>query len=208
MNDQIKPTYYVCHPGGNYSVADPQPVVIEQAEKVEPVATAWAEGYRAGVEDERTSEDNIGIAGFGMKVEPARENPYRTSTAQPLPELIAEFYEVASGMRTRAFNNVTVKSSTLEMFASEVDALTTKLADMLEADAVELTEAESDLNEHWQIIEKFQIKEKELYTAAQLALNALLKKNGKWGQGHDELETKAIASLKSALEIKTDAPIK
>jgi hypothetical protein len=81
-------------------------------------------------------------------------------------------------------------------------------ADMLEADAAELAEAESDLNEHWQIIEKFQIKEKELYAAAHLALNALLKKNGKWGQGHDELETKAIASLKSALEIKTDDPIK
>jgi hypothetical protein len=42
-------------------------------------AVAWAEGYRAGVEDERTSEANIGIAGFGAKVEPARQNPYHTS---------------------------------------------------------------------------------------------------------------------------------
>jgi flagellar biosynthesis/type III secretory pathway protein FliH len=39
-------------------------------------AKAWAAGYQQGVEDERTSEANIGIAGFGMKVEPARENPY------------------------------------------------------------------------------------------------------------------------------------
>lgn len=39
-------------------------------------AAAWAEGYRLGVLDERTSDDNIGIAGFGAKVEPARQNPY------------------------------------------------------------------------------------------------------------------------------------
>ena len=40
-------------------------------------AKAWDEGYRQGVEDERTSEANIGIAGFDAKVEPARQNPYR-----------------------------------------------------------------------------------------------------------------------------------
>ncbi len=39
-------------------------------------AEAWQEGYRQGVLDERTSEDNIGIAGFGAKVGPARNNPY------------------------------------------------------------------------------------------------------------------------------------
>jgi len=39
-------------------------------------AKTWAEGYKQGVEDERISEANIGIAGFGMKVDPARENPY------------------------------------------------------------------------------------------------------------------------------------
>jgi len=49
-----------------------------------PVAQAWAEGYRAGIDDERTSEANIGIAGMGMKVEPARNNPYHTTPpAQP-----------------------------------------------------------------------------------------------------------------------------
>ena len=45
------------------------------------VAEAWQDGYRQGVLDERTSEANIGIAGFGAKVEPARNNPY--ALAQP-----------------------------------------------------------------------------------------------------------------------------
>jgi hypothetical protein len=45
----------------------------------EPVAQAWDEGYRAGIDDERTSEASIGIAGFDAKVEPARNNPYRTT---------------------------------------------------------------------------------------------------------------------------------
>lgn len=52
----------------------------------EPVATAWDEGYRAGITDERESEANIGIAGFDAKVEPARNNPYRSAppaAAQP-----------------------------------------------------------------------------------------------------------------------------
>ncbi|NBX51994.1 hypothetical protein EBT25_19165, partial [bacterium] len=42
----------------------------------------WDEGYRFGVNDERMSEANIGIAGMGMKVEPARNNPYRTTPPQ------------------------------------------------------------------------------------------------------------------------------
>jgi hypothetical protein len=37
------------------------------------------------------------------------------------------------------------------------------------------------------------------------ALNALLKKNGKWGQGHDELEAKAIAALRQAIEVAEKA---
>lgn len=40
-------------------------------------ALAWDEGYALGVDDERISNENIGIAGMGMKVNPARENPYR-----------------------------------------------------------------------------------------------------------------------------------
>jgi hypothetical protein len=55
--------------------------------KQEPVAKAWDEGYRAGVNDERMSEANIGIAGFNAKVEPARNNPYRT-TPQPQREWV------------------------------------------------------------------------------------------------------------------------
>ena len=51
--------------------------------KDEPVALAWAEGYRMGIVDERTSEANIGIAGFNAKVEPDRENPYITTPPQP-----------------------------------------------------------------------------------------------------------------------------
>ena len=43
------------------------------------VPEAWDEGYRQGVEDERISEANIGIAGFGAKVSPARQNPYRAA---------------------------------------------------------------------------------------------------------------------------------
>lgn len=42
----------------------------------ETVAQAWDEGYQQGIQDERTSESNIGIAGFGAKVQPARQNPY------------------------------------------------------------------------------------------------------------------------------------
>jgi len=58
---------------------------IEQAEKQEPVAQAWDEGYRTGINDERMSEANIGIAGFGAKVEPARNNPYRTTPPAQAP---------------------------------------------------------------------------------------------------------------------------
>ena len=47
-----------------------------------PVAAAWDEGYRQGVEDEQISASNIGIAGFGAKVEPARQNPYGTTPPQ------------------------------------------------------------------------------------------------------------------------------
>lgn len=45
-------------------------------------AIAWDEGYAAGVNDERISECNIGIAGFDAKVNPARENPYRRDYPQ------------------------------------------------------------------------------------------------------------------------------
>ena len=48
------------------------------------VVEAWQQGYHQGVQDERTSEANIGIAGFGAKVEPARINPYLAQ--QPAPQ--------------------------------------------------------------------------------------------------------------------------
>ena len=53
------------------------PLALESSQ-VKTAAQIWDEAYLAGVNDERTSEASIGIAGFGMKVEPARENPYRT----------------------------------------------------------------------------------------------------------------------------------
>ena len=53
----------------------------KEAMQKNPVPAAWDEGYRQGVKDERTSEANIGIAGFGAKVEPARQNPYGTTPA-------------------------------------------------------------------------------------------------------------------------------
>lgn len=65
----------------------------------EPVALAWDEGYRSGINDERMSEANIGIAGFGAKVEPARNNPYRTRPQpkrKPLTvEQLREHWQVA-----------------------------------------------------------------------------------------------------------------
>lgn len=48
---------------------------------------AWGHGYKSGVEDERTSEANIGIAGLGGKINTARENPYRNKFAQPTAQI-------------------------------------------------------------------------------------------------------------------------
>ena len=49
-------------------------------------------------------------------------------------------------------------------------------------------------------IKCYQAQVDDLTAAARLALDALLKKNGKWGQGHDELEARAITALTEALE--------
>ncbi len=57
----------------NAMVTDWQSVAA-QANK--PLSDAWQEGYKAGVEDERISESNIDIAGYGAKVNPARQNTY------------------------------------------------------------------------------------------------------------------------------------
>lgn len=50
--------------------------VAAQPHQAKPLSDAWAEGYKAGIEDERISESNIGIAGYSAKVTPARQNPY------------------------------------------------------------------------------------------------------------------------------------
>jgi len=60
-------------------------------------AKAWAEGYRMGVADERTSEANIGIAGFNAKVEPDRQNPY--GTPQPKQEQDELVYDLLDDAR-------------------------------------------------------------------------------------------------------------
>ena len=73
---EIDAAYAIIHE----ALAAPQP---------EPVAKAWAEGYRQGVEDERTSEAMIGIAGFDAKLEPARQNPYGAAPPQRQPEPVA-----------------------------------------------------------------------------------------------------------------------
>ena len=75
----------------------------EQPAQQNPVAAAWDEGYRQGVKDERTSEANIGIAGFGAKVEPARQNPYGTTPAHRTwvgltDEEIADIFELNSAI--------------------------------------------------------------------------------------------------------------
>jgi hypothetical protein len=52
-------------------IADNAITAIKQARSApvqEPVAQAWDEGYRAGIDDERMSEASIGIAGFDAKV--------------------------------------------------------------------------------------------------------------------------------------------
>lgn len=50
------------------------------------VAEAWQQGYHQGVLDERTSEANIGIAGFDAKIEPARVNPYLAQQTAACPK--------------------------------------------------------------------------------------------------------------------------
>ncbi len=69
----------------------------------ETVAQAWDEGYRAGIDDERMSEANIGIAGFSGKVQPARNNPYRATppAAQSAPEGMDEFLADLERSRTK-----------------------------------------------------------------------------------------------------------
>lgn len=51
-------------------------VTSEYSEQLQAQGIAWDEGYAAGVNDEQISESSIGVAGFGAKVKPARENPY------------------------------------------------------------------------------------------------------------------------------------
>ena len=69
---------------GNYALKAFEALVRadERKQMQEPVAQAWSEGYRAGIDDERMSEANIGIAGFDAKIEPARNNRTISPAAQ------------------------------------------------------------------------------------------------------------------------------
>lgn len=68
---------------GKVSEATREHFAPAQAQQVvTALASAWADGYQLGVLDERTSESNIGVAGFGAKVEPARQNPYGDTPAE------------------------------------------------------------------------------------------------------------------------------
>jgi hypothetical protein len=70
-------------------------------------------------------------------------------------------------------------------------------ADMLEADEQDMKDAfASGMSCRPASVQQCD----KLREAARLALDALLKKNGKWGQGHDELEAKAVATLTEALK--------
>jgi hypothetical protein len=60
-----------------------QPAAQPQQKPV--AAVAWQQGYDQGVADERISEENIGIAGFGAKVNPARNNPYTSKQPAQQP---------------------------------------------------------------------------------------------------------------------------
>ena len=61
-------------------------IIAVQAAAPHMLAGAWQSAYRLGVDDERTSQSNPGIAGCFCHscpcqciIEPARENPYEVS---------------------------------------------------------------------------------------------------------------------------------
>lgn len=86
---------------------------------VQARAAGWDEGYKSGVDDERTSADNVGIAGFGMKVNPARVNPYR-SAAPDSPRPPAEAAGDGSGADSRPETRTGVPEKPSEAHACEV----------------------------------------------------------------------------------------
>ena len=92
-------------------------------------AAAWQKGYRQGVLDERTSEANIGIAGFGAKVEPARNNPYALyTTPQPavdVDRLREAWLAEADGSKKRGERSEWTRGydAALQACADELDAI-------------------------------------------------------------------------------------
>jgi hypothetical protein len=60
-----------------------QGALYTHPQPIRNLALIWAQGYRAGISDERESEANVGIAGGDYKVEPNRNNPYENIYPQP-----------------------------------------------------------------------------------------------------------------------------
>jgi hypothetical protein len=78
-------------PEGWADYIDAADAVLAELGLTQPkAAIAWQEGYRAGVNDERISQANIGIAGFEAKVAPNRNNPYLTAPQASAEELLRE----------------------------------------------------------------------------------------------------------------------
>lgn len=103
------------------------------------VAGAWQEGYRQGVLDERTSEANIGIAGFDAKVEPARVNPYLSQQPAPVApvgvegkmrELWAEWPASVRDEALEVLRNVDTQLSATGQASARIERLINVLAGM------------------------------------------------------------------------------
>jgi len=110
--DKLEPIRRVFRSAGLYHHASDDLLCGELASAVQPAAyhwdgvnppvpiapqpqaaIAWQEGYRAGVNDERISDANIGIAGFDAKVEPNRSNPYADPQPQAEPVALIQWAE-------------------------------------------------------------------------------------------------------------------
>lgn len=86
---------------------------------------------------------------------------------------------------TRLTNTLRVTTEALQAMTAERDDLSKLLHQAL------------DERDHY-------IKARDaLEAAAQVGMDALLKKNGAWGQGHDELEARAISQLQAAMKWKS-----
>ena len=92
---------------------------LEQPAQEEPVEAAWQQGYDQGVADERTSEANIGIAGFGAKVNPARVNPYTRPQAR---EWVGLTDEEMQDIEAETWGAAFLRPQSARQYASAIEA--------------------------------------------------------------------------------------